>query len=217
MLTRQPNSFSTITQQLDFAGNPGATSYEIKYAKGGVVQPDGSLSSPALKDGFLNRTTGKVELIGAREPGTYTIVARAKLRRLLHAVERAGDVQADRAVRPLVARVPRLARPELPGARRSSREPSAAGSRVTVAIAKGKKGKKFRTLGKAKVNSKGVFKLRFTRPQAGTYRVRYSFTGNATVARGTVYEVIASAASSASTPSWRRQLRLRPQLPMTRV
>ena len=67
-------------------------------------------------------------------------------------------------------------------------EPSA-GGKVTVAVAKGKKGKKFRTLGKAKVNSKGVFKLRF-RLSLGTYRVRYSFAGSSTVAKGTVYEVV---------------------------
>jgi hypothetical protein len=47
----------------------------------------------------------------------------------------------------------------------------------------------FRTLGKAKVNSKGVFKLRF-RLARGTYRMRYSFKGTSTVARGTVYQVI---------------------------
>ena len=84
------DSFSTITQQLDFTGNPGAITYEIKFAKGGVVQPDGSLSSPALKDGFLNRATGKVEIIGASEPGDYVVVARGRVRRLLHGVERAG-------------------------------------------------------------------------------------------------------------------------------
>ena len=33
---------------------------------------------------------------------------------------------------------------------------------MTVAVAKGKNGKRFRTLGKAKVNSKGLFTLRFT-------------------------------------------------------
>ena len=70
LFTRQANSFSTITQQLDFAANPGAGSYEIKYAKGGVVQADGSISSPAIKDGFLNRATGKVEIIGAVSPAT---------------------------------------------------------------------------------------------------------------------------------------------------
>ena len=60
---------------------------------------------------------------------------------------------------------------------------------MTVAAAKGKNGKRFRTLGKAKVNSKGVFKLRFTIRKRGTYRLRYSFAGSATVARGTIYEV----------------------------
>ena len=60
---------------------------------------------------------------------------------------------------------------------------------MTVAVAKGKKGKQFRTLGKAKINSKGVFKLRF-RLSLGTYRMRYSFTGSSTVAKGTVYETI---------------------------
>ena len=69
LATRQAGSFNTIMQQLDFTPNPGAVTYEIKFAKGGVVQPDGSLSSPALKDGFFNRATGKVEIIGASEPG----------------------------------------------------------------------------------------------------------------------------------------------------
>ena len=49
------------------------------------------------------------------------------------------------------------------------REKAIAGSRVTVAAAKGKKGKRFRTLGKGKVNSQGVFKVRF-RLSRGTYR-----------------------------------------------
>ena len=51
------------------------------------------------------------------------------------------------------------------------REKAIAGSRVTVAAAKGKKGKRFRTLGKGKVNSEGVFKVRF-RLSRGTYRIR---------------------------------------------
>ena len=69
------------------------------------------------------------------------------------------------------------------------REKAIAGSRVTVAAAKGKKGKRFRTLGKGKVNSQGVFKVRF-RLSRGTYRLRYSFSGNSVVTKGTAYEVI---------------------------
>ena len=187
MLTRAANSFSTITQQFNFAGNPGASGYEIKYAKGAVVLPDGSLSSPALKDGFLNTTTGKVELIGAREPGAYTIVARARYGS--YYTPWTPPVNFN-----LIAPFDLSSRsfPDSRGPSYQVRaivgEPSA-GGKVTVAVAKGKKGKKFRTLGKGKVNSKGVFKVRF-RLSRGTYRVRYSFAGSSTVAKGTVYEVI---------------------------
>ena len=189
LFTRAKDSLSTNVQQLGFTGNPGAVSYEVKYAKGGVVQPDGSISSPALKDAFVNRSTGTVEIIGAREPGDYVIVARAKSGdyytpwsapvtfRLIAPFDLASRTFPDR-------RGPRYK------VRGVVREPSAAGSRVTIAVAKGKKGKRFRTLGKPKVNSKGVFKLKFTIRKRGTYRLRYSFRGNATVARGAVYEVI---------------------------
>ena len=78
LLTRQADSGSIIMQQLDFTANPGAITYEIKFAKGGAVEPDGSLVAPVLNDGFLNRATGKVEIFGASEPGDYFVVARAK-------------------------------------------------------------------------------------------------------------------------------------------
>ncbi len=187
--TRQKGSFSTIMQQLDFVANPGAITHEIKFAKNGVVQPDGSLASPVLKDGFLNRTTGKVEIIGASEPGTYVVVARAK----------SGDYYtawSPPVTLKLIAPFDFSTRsfPDQTGPRYSVRgtlrETSAAGSRVTVAIATGKTGKRFRTLGKAKVSSKGIFKLNFTIRKRGWYRLRYSFSGNATVARGTLYEPI---------------------------
>jgi hypothetical protein len=188
MMTRAANSFSTNQQHFNFAGNPGASGYEIKYAKGAVVNPDGSLNSPALKDGFFNSTTGQVDLIGAREPGAYTIVARARNGQYY-------SPWSAPATFNLIAPFDLSARsfPDSRGpsyqVRATVGEPTAAGSRVTVAVAKGKKGKRFRTLGKAKINSKGIFRLRF-RLARGTYRVRYSFRGNATVARGTVYEVI---------------------------
>ncbi len=77
LLTRPPNSFSTITQALDFAGNPGAFGYEVKYALGGVVNPDGSIFGP-VKDAYVDPTTGKVQL-AERTPGTYLMVARARV------------------------------------------------------------------------------------------------------------------------------------------
>ena len=187
LMTRLKDSFSTITQQLDFSGNPGASTYEIKYAKGGVVGPDGSISSPALKDGFLNRATGKVELL-ASEPGDYVIVARAK-----------SDDHYTAWSAPITMKliapfdISSRSFPDQRGPRyqvRGTLRETSAGGRVTVAAAKGKNGKRFRTLGKARVNSQGVFKLRFTIRKRGTYRLRYSFAGSATVDRGTVYEVV---------------------------
>jgi len=65
---------------------------------------------------------------------------------------------------------------------------------VTVAVAKGKKGKHFRTLGKPKVNSKGVITLRF-RLKLGTYRMRYSFKARR---RRPWHGLTTSCASSAS-------------------
>ena len=53
----------------------------------------------------------------------------------------------------------------------------------------GIKGKRFRTLGKPKINSKGQITLRF-RLKVGTYRMRYSFKGNSVMARGTIYDVV---------------------------
>ena len=77
LATRPINSVSTNTQTLGFAGNPGASSYEVRYAKGAVLNPDGSINGPS-EQAYVNSATGQIELIGLREPGVYTVVARAK-------------------------------------------------------------------------------------------------------------------------------------------
>jgi hypothetical protein len=187
-LTRAANSFSTNTQTLGFTTNPGASSYEIKYAKGGVLGPDGAISGPA-GDAYFNSGSGLIELIGLRDPGDYVVVARAKN----------GDYYTPwsapvhlrlyspfdmSSVRAIDARGPSY---KLRG---TLTDKWGAGGKVTVAIAKGKKGKKFRTMGKAKVNSKGQWTLRFTVRKYGYYRVRYSYSGNALVPKGAVYQVV---------------------------
>jgi hypothetical protein len=187
-LTRAANSFSTNQQHFNFAGNPGASGYEIKYAKGATLNPDGSLNSPAIKDAYVNSTTGQVDVIGAREPGTYAIVARARVGQYY-------TPWSPPATFNLIVPFDISSRsfPDSRGpsyqVRATLGDASAAGSRVTVAVAKGKKGKHFRTLGKPKINSKGRVTLRF-RLSRGTWRMRYSFKGNSVMARGTVYDVI---------------------------
>jgi hypothetical protein len=186
LATRQSNSFSTITQSLDFAGTPGATTYEIKYALNGALNADGSLQG-IPEDAYLDRTTGKVQML-ERTPGTYLMVARARAGNFYTAWSPPITIH-------LLAPFDLSSRsfPDSRGPSYQVRgilgETSAAG-KVTVAVAPGKKGKRFRTLGKAKVNGQGVFKLRFRLTKTGYYRLRYSFAGSSTVSRGTVYEVV---------------------------
>jgi hypothetical protein len=186
-LTRRPGEFSLLKHELDFTPNPGAVTYEIQYAKGGVVGADGAIQGVS-QSAYLNRTTGKIE-ITSRLPGDYVMVARAKnddyytawsppVSFRLYAPFDMTNVYA------VDARGPSF---KLRG---SVREPTAAGGRVTVSIAKGKHGKKFRRLGKARVNSKGVWTLRFKVRKYGNYRMRYSFSGNATVLKGSAYESV---------------------------
>jgi hypothetical protein len=65
-----------ITQQLGFSGAPGAGLYEVKYALGGVVQPDGSLGGP-VQDGYIDPTTNRLQMLTTK-PGTYVVIARAQ-------------------------------------------------------------------------------------------------------------------------------------------
>ena len=45
-------------------------------------------------------------------------------------------------------------------------------------------------LGTAKVSSKGVFTRRFRLTKTGWYRLRFKYAGSATVAGGTIYDVV---------------------------
>jgi hypothetical protein len=187
LLLRNPGTLSNNVHLLDFAANPGTSIYEIKYAKGGVIGPDGGISG-ATNSTYIDSASGKVRFSPNDGPGQYVIVARAQ--RGNYYTPWSAPVTVN-MMGPFD-----LSNVSFPDSRGPSyqlrgvvREKALAGSRITVAIAKGKKGKKFKTLGKPKVTSQGVFKLRF-RASRGTYRLRYSFKGNSVIVRGTAYEVI---------------------------
>ncbi|HET8950552.1 MAG TPA: hypothetical protein VFN44_08575 [Solirubrobacteraceae bacterium] len=188
VLTRQPNSFSTITHRVPVALNPGAVAYEVRYARGGVIGPDGAISGPST-DAFLDRNTG---LADARftEPGQYVMVARMK----------SGDYYSPWSApisftvkAPFDLAYVGFPDPDGPSykLRGTLRDAFARGGRVTVYYAKGRKGGKFRRLGRSsKINGKKAFTLRFTLRKPGVYRLQYRFKGSSLVVGGQVTEAI---------------------------
>ena len=185
-LTRDPNAFLTKTYQLGVALNPGASTYEVRYARGGVVGPDGAISGPSSET-FVDRNTGLADF-RFDKPGRWLIVARVK----------ADDFYTpwSAPVNATVIAPFDLENVRFPDARGPSyklrgqvRERLARG-KVTISIARGKKKGKFRRIGTAKINSKGRFTKRFTLRRTGTYRLRYTYKGSSLVAGGRVTEQV---------------------------
>jgi hypothetical protein len=187
VLTRQPNSFVTNTLQIPVALNPGALTHDLRVALGGVLAPDGSISGPS-KQVFADTTTGTAA-VRLDAPGTYLMVGRAT-----GYTGAAGQFFSPwsapitfRAYAPFdFAGAPTF--PDRRGPRYKLRvqlrEKSARG-KVTIKLARGNKGGRFRSIGKARIRG-GVFKKKFTLHRPGVYRARFVFKGSATTAPGTV-------------------------------
>jgi hypothetical protein len=186
LLTRAPNSFVINRHQLGISLNPGASVYEVRYARGGVVGPDGAISGPS-QETFLDTTTGLAPF-SFDKPGSYVIVARAQRGDFFTPWSPAVVVNA---IAPFD-----LEKVTFPDARGPSyklrgylRERVARG-KVTISWAKGRKGGKFHKVGKAKINAKGRFTKRFRLRRVGIYRLRYTYKGSSLVAAGRVTERI---------------------------
>lgn len=189
-LIRAANSYTTNTLQLPVQLNPGASSYEIRYAAGGVIGPDGAISGPS-ETTYVSTATGLAPF-SVRTPGRYVVVARA-----------VGFAGGGRFYTPWSAPVAidaivpfDLQGVSFPDSRGPSyelkgtlRETSIRG-RVTVSIARGKKGGKYRTLGRVKISSKGTFRKRFSARKAGVYRLRYVYKGSSTAAAGKIVQQV---------------------------
>jgi hypothetical protein len=182
--TRPANSFSLNRHPLGVTLNPGALSYEIRYARGGVTGPDGGLTG-TTQQAFVNPADGLAQFTFDK-PGTYVIVARA----------RNGDFFTPWSAPTLVKAVAPfdLESVRFPDARGPSyklrgqvRERAARG-RVTIAWARGRKGGRFHRIGRAKINSKGRFTKRFRLRRTGVYRLRYTYRGSDLVTSGGVTE-----------------------------
>jgi hypothetical protein len=167
--------------------NPGALTHDLRVARGGVLAPDGSISGPS-QEVFADTTTGTAA-VRLDAPGTYLMVGRAT-----GYTGAAGQFFSPWSA-PITIRA--LAPFDFSGAptctdcrgpryklRGRLREKSASG-KVTIKLARGNKGGKFRSIGKAKIRN-GKFTKKFTLHKPGTYRAKYVYKGNATVAPGTV-------------------------------
>jgi hypothetical protein len=185
-LLRAPNSFSTNTFEQPVGLNPGTSSYELRYAIGGVVGPDGAITGPS-DTGYVNQTTGTAGLT-FKTPGAYTVVARAS----------SGEFNTPWSAPVTIAVVApfdlnNLSFPDSRGPsyrlRGEIRETSTRG-RVNIAMARGKKGGKYKSLGSVKISTKGTFTKRFTQRTTGYYRVRVTYKGSSTTAGGTAIQQI---------------------------
>jgi len=174
-LIRQPNSFSTNTLSLPIAQNPGAVTTEVQYALGAVLNPDGSISG-SPQPAYVNSTTGTIDL-QLRMPGTYTVVARAK---------KDDYFSPWSAPVTVTAMVPfdldAVTFPDSRGpsylVRGTVRDKTIRGT-VTLALARGAKGGKYKSIGKTKISSKSTFSKRFRQRRTGTYRLRVHYAGSA--------------------------------------
>lgn len=186
LLTRKPGSFLTNTFQLGFTLNPGATSYEIRYKRNGVVQPDGSLGATA-KTAIVNSSNGLAGF-SFDKPGRFLIVARAERDGFFSGWSAPTVVNA---IAPFDIGSAKFTDRKGPSYKLKVRirEHSARG-KVTLYLAKGKKKGKFHRIGKAKIGKKGAFTKRFTVRRLGVYRVRYVYKGNSTVAAGRVTDLV---------------------------
>ena len=182
LLTRTAGSVITLSYNVPINGNPGAEAYEVRYALNATIGPDGGIAGTS-ESALVDMTAGTA---GVRfsKPGRYTLVARARTFR--SDVTTAWSPRMDvTVVAPFDLSSARLSDSRGPtyAVAGTVREPTARG-RVTIAIGKGTKPRRFKRIGSAKIRKGGKFKLRFRQTRLGKYVIRFSYKGNATVARG---------------------------------
>jgi hypothetical protein len=174
-LIRAANTFTTNTLSLPVGLNPGAGTYEVQYAQGAVLAADGSIGGPSTA-GYVNQSTGMIDL-SLRTPGTWTVVARAKNGQYTSPWSPPVTITA---IVPFDLDL--LTFPDSRGPsyllRGTVRDKTIRGT-VSLALARGTKGGKYKSIGKTKISSKSTFSKRFKQRRTGTYRLRVHYAGSA--------------------------------------
>jgi hypothetical protein len=193
VLTRKPNDFAFIEYRIPIDLNPGASAlsgHNVFFALNGqVAGPGQGLTTPG-EQAFVDEASRSVP-VRFRQPGSYTFVARVK--------GPAGDFFSPWSS-PITVKAlapfdfDRTSFPDQRGPsyslRHTIREKAATGP-VTIAIARGRRGGKYRRLsGKAPRIRNGRITKRFRLRRTGTYRLRYTYKGNDLVAPGRIVQQI---------------------------
>lgn len=188
VLMRLPNQVITTPIALPVSPKPvGAVGYEIRYAPNATVDATGGFTVPSTET-VRDDATGAVQF-RPPAPGFYTFIARGKGFNtasgqfftpwtppvVVHAIA-PFDISRPLA---LDSRGPRYKLRFQIGERTAS-------GRVSIAIARGSKGGKYKSYGSVKISTKATFTKSFTLRRSGTYRMRLKYKGNATTAGGTI-------------------------------
>jgi hypothetical protein len=187
LLLREANADPATGYDFPVTPVAGAGGYEVRYALGGVTGADGAFTGPS--EIALTSASGRAS-VSFRSPGRYTFIARAYTfsARAFTPWSRPLSVTV-RAPFDVVPYASRFTDDTGPSFRLEGqvREPSARG-RVFFAAARGKHGT-YRSLGYARLTPTATFAKRF-RLRPGSYRLRISFHGSATVARGSLVQIV---------------------------
>jgi hypothetical protein len=184
-LTRKPGSAVTNTVTLPVDTNPGALSNDAFVALNGQVGPDGGLLGTP-QELFVDSTARTVQVALNKGPGSYVIVARAKGFTGLTNLQAFTPWSPPTILRAVAPFDVRLSFPDSRGPSyrlKATMNENSTNGRVNIAIARGSKSGKYRSYGSVKVRGHQITK-RFKVGRTGTYRVRFKYKGNATVAPG---------------------------------
>jgi hypothetical protein len=185
VLTRKPGSLVTGSTDLPISLNPGALAHEVLVGLNAQPAPDGSLPAPAEQ--LFPASAGTVTVPLSKGPGTYVVVARAKGFTGIFNAQAFSPWSAPALIR---AYAPfDLATLTFPDSRgpsyrlRGTINERAASGRVSIAVAPGRKGGRYRSLGSVEIRGHAVTR-RFGLRRTGVYRLRFTYKGNALVAPG---------------------------------
>lgn len=189
LMTSKTPTASLIPYPFALQVVPGTNVYDLQYAVDAKLNPDGSIAGEHA-EGRPDMDTGKTTLTFGK-PGRYSFVARARSNRGITPASTPWSPPTFVTVMAPFGLDTTLSNAHIRSVRitGNATEETATG-KLTASIAKGAKGRKFRKLATIKLGTASRFTLKFKVSRPGSYRIRYTYRGNANVVAGSVTEVV---------------------------